>query len=203
MIEKLKELYKELYEDMQINIKIRQGLDEGKIKKFDDNLLYEMSFYDFYDLPMLVILLRSNIKLVNLKEVSKGLLCFLEKRGKINLLESRNRDYYLIELSIDNKKYIYDVSTKLVYDKDYYYKINSDVSYNIIYSKEEFKDDFQDTTSFIKFAKMSEVRTKLVSQLIRDYKRGYSDTVASEITLNNYYKKEIDSKYLKLVKNED
>ena len=40
MIEKLKELYKELYEDMQINIKIRQGLDEGKIKKFDDNLLY-------------------------------------------------------------------------------------------------------------------------------------------------------------------
>ena len=88
-------------------------------------------------------------------------------------------------------------------DKDYYYKINSDVSYNIIYSKEEFKDDFQDTTSFIKFAKMSEVRTKLVSQLIRDYKRGYSDTVASEITLNNYYKKEIDSKYLKLVKNED
>ena len=32
MIEKIKELYKELYEDMQINIKIRQGLDEGKIK---------------------------------------------------------------------------------------------------------------------------------------------------------------------------
>ena len=159
MIEKLKELYKELYEDMQINIKIRQGLDEGKIKKFDDNLLYAMSFYDFYDLPMLVILLRSNIKLGNLKEVSKGLLCFLEKRGKINLLESRNRDYYLIELSIDNKKYIYDVSTKLVYDKDYYYKINSDVSYNIISFKEEFKDNFQDTTSFIKFAKMSEVRT--------------------------------------------
>ena len=141
MIEKLKELYKELYEDMQINIKIRQGLDEGKIKKFDDNLLYEMSFYDFYDLPMLVILLRSNIKLGNLKEVSKGLLCFLEKRGKINLLESRNRDYYLIELSIDNKKYIYDVSTKLVYDKDYYYKINSDVSYNIIYSKQITKED--------------------------------------------------------------
>ena len=203
MIEKLKELYKELHEDMQINIKIRQGLDEGKIKKFDDNLLYEMSFYDFYDLPMLVVLLRSNIKLVNLKEVSKGLLCFLEKRGKINLLESRNRDYYLIELSIDNKKYIYDVSTKLVYDKYYYYKINIDVSYNVIYSKEEFKDDFQDTTSFIKFAKMSDARTKLVSQLIRDYKKGYSDTVASEITLNNYYKKEIDSKYLKLVKNED
>ena len=50
---------------------------------------------------------------------------------------------------------------------------------------------------------MSEARTKLVSQLIRDYKKGYSDTVASEITLNNYYKKEIDSKYLKLVKNED
>ena len=203
MIEKLKELYKELHEDMQINIKIRQGLDEGKIKKFDDNLLYEMSFYDFYDLPMLVVLLRSNIKLVNLKEVSKGLLCFLEKRGKINLLESRNRDYYLIELSIDNKKYIYDVSTKLVYDKYYYYKINIDVSYNVIYSKEEFKDDFQDTTSFIKFAKMSDARTKLVSQLIRDYKKGYSDTVASEITLNNYYKKEIDSIYLKLVKIED
>ena len=99
---------RKLYEDMKTNIKIKKGFNEGKINKYDDTLLDKIKPYDFYDVPILFYLLNPSLS-NNIHEISLELARFLTDMGIVYLLKFPNIDYYLIEVTIDNKKYIYDI----------------------------------------------------------------------------------------------
>ena len=77
---------KKLWEDMKTNIKIRKGINEGKITKYDANLLDKIKPYDYYNVPMLVYLL--NLSLGNYShEMSLELASILVKENPVFLLK--------------------------------------------------------------------------------------------------------------------
>lgn len=197
MIEEIKKLY----EDMKLNIKIRNGLKEGKIRKYDNSLLESMKDYDYYNLPMVVGLLNRDFKGIDLRNISLEFVKFLMPRGNINLLESRNQDYYLIELTIGNKKYIYDVLTKLVYDETYYYEINADIKRVRVVFDEEIISEWQKNEYLMVVASSTPVRANLVESVLEDYKNGYSSTIKTKIALNDYVEDVVNKQVLSIVKN--
>ena len=127
---------RKLYEDMKTNIKIKKGFNEGKITKYDDTLLDKIKPYDFYDVPILFYLLNSSFS-NNIHEISLELARFLIDNGIVYLLKFPNIDYYLIEVTIDNKKYIYDIASMLVYEENSYFNIYPNIDYEkILFTKE-------------------------------------------------------------------
>ena len=114
---------KKLWEDMKTNIKIRKEISEGKITKYDATLLNKIKPYDYYNVPMLVYLLNPSLGNYS-HEMSLELASILVKENPVFLLKVPYLDYYLIEVTINDNKYIYDISKGLVYNKEYYFYLN-------------------------------------------------------------------------------
>lgn len=176
---------RKLYEDMKTNIKIKKGLNEGKITKYDDTLLDKIKPYDFYDVPILFYLLNSSFS-NNIHEISLELARFLIDNGIVYLLKFPNIDYYLIEVTIDNKKYIYDIASMLVYEENSYFNIYLNIDYEKILFTKEIASNLVSNDFLIQVAEPVDTRDNLISSIITDYKRGITGSIKTFTILEKY-----------------
>lgn len=176
---------RKLYEDMKTNIKIKKGLNEGKITKYDDTLLDKIKPYDFYDVPILFYLLNSSFS-NNIHEISLELARFLIDNGIVYLLKFPNIDYYLIEVTIDNKKYIYDIASMLVYEENSYFNIYPNIDYEKILFTKEIASNLVSNDFLTQVANPVDTRDNLISSIITDYKRGITGSIKTFTILEKY-----------------
>lgn len=176
---------RKLYEDMKTNIKIKKGFNEGKITKYDDTLLDKIKPYDFYDVPILFYLLNPSLS-NNIHEISLELARFLTDNGIVYLLKFPNIDYYLIEVTIDNKKYIYDIASMLVYEENSYFNIYPNFDYEKILFTKEIASNLVSNDFLIQVAEPVDTRDNLISNIITDYKRGITGSIKTFTILEKY-----------------
>lgn len=176
---------RKLYEDMKTNIKIKKGLNEGKITKYDDTLLDKIKPYDFYDVPILFYLLNSSFS-NNIHEISLELARFLIDNGIVYLLKFPNIDYYLIEVTIDNKKYIYDIASMLVYEENSYFNIYPNIDYEKILFTKEIASNLVSNDFLTQVAEPVDTRDNLISSIIADYKCGITGSIKTLTILEKY-----------------
>lgn len=176
---------RKLYEDMKTNIKIKKGLNEGKITKYDDTLLDKIKPYDFYDVPILFYLLNSSFS-NNIHEISLELARFLIDNGIVYLLKFPNIDYYLIEVTIDNKKYIYDIASMLVYEENSYFNIYPNIDYEKILFTKEIASNLVSNDFLTQVVEPVDTRDNLISSIITDYKRGITGSIKTFTILEKY-----------------
>ena len=176
---------RKLYEDMKTNIKIKKGLNEGKITKYDDTLLDKIKPYDFYDVPILFYLLNSSFS-NNIHEISLELARFLTDNGIVYLLKFPNIDYYLIEVTINNKKYIYDIVSMLIYEENSYFNIYPNFDYEKILFTKEIASNLVSNDFLIQVAEPVDTRDNLISNIITDYKRGITGSIKTFTILEKY-----------------
>ena len=176
---------RKLYEDMKTNIKIKKGLNEGKITKYDDTLLDKIKPYDFYDVPILFYLLNPSLS-NNIHEISLELARFLTDNGIVYLLKFPNIDYYLIEVTIDNKKYIYDIVSMLIYEENSYFNIYPNFDYEKILFTKEIASNLVSNDFLIQVAEPVDTRDNLISNIITDYKRGITGSIKTFTILEKY-----------------
>lgn len=176
---------RKLYEDMKTNIKIKKGLNEGKITKYDDTLLDKIKPYDFYDVPILFYLLNSSFS-NNIHEISLELARFLTDMGIVYLLKFPNIDYYLIEVTINNKKYIYDIVSMLIYEENSYFNIYPNIDYEKILFTKEIASNLVSNDFLIQVAEPVDTRDNLISNIITDYKRGITGSIKTFTILEKY-----------------
>ena len=176
---------RKLYEDMKTNIKIKKGLNEGKITKYDDTLLDKIKPYDFYDVPILFYLLNPSLS-NNIHEISLELARFLTDMGIVYLLKFPNIDYYLIEVTIDNKKYIYDIVSMLIYEENSYFNIYPRIDYEKILFTKEIASNLVSNDFLIQVAEPVDTRDNLISNIITDYKRGITGSIKTFTILEKY-----------------
>lgn len=176
---------RKLYEDMKTNIKIKKGLNEGKITKYDDTLLDKIKPYDFYDVPILFYLLNPSLS-NNIHEISLELARFLIDNGVVYLLKFPNIDYYLIEVTIDNKKYIYDIASMLVYEENSYFNIYPNIDYEKILFTKEIASNLVSNDFLIQVVEPVDTRDNLISSIITDYKRGITGSIKTLTILEKY-----------------
>lgn len=176
---------RKLYEDMKTNIKIKKGLNEGKITKYDDTLLDKIKPYDFYDVPILFYLLNPSLS-NNIHEISLELARFLIDNGVVYLLKFPNIDYYLIEVTIDNKKYIYDIASMLVYEENSYFNIYPNIDYEKILFTKEIASNLVSNDFLTQVVEPVDTRDNLISSIITDYKRGITGSIKTFTILEKY-----------------
>lgn len=176
---------RKLYEDMKTNIKIKKGFNEGKITKYDDTLLDKIKPYDFYDVPILFYLLNSSFS-NNIHEISLELARFLIDNGIVYLLKFPNIDYYLIEVTIDNKKYIYDIASMLVYEENSYFNIYPNIDYEKILFTKEIASNLVSNDFLTQVVEHVDTRDNLISSIITDYKRGITGSIKTFTILEKY-----------------
>lgn len=176
---------RKLYEDMKTNIKIKKGLNEGKITKYDDTLLDKIKPYDFYDVPILFYLLNSSFS-NNIHEISLELARFLIDNGVVYLLKFPNIDYYLIEVTIDNTKYIYDIASMLVYEENSYFNIYPNIDYEKILFTKEIASNLVSNDFLTQVVEPVDTRDNLISSIIADYKRGITGSIKTFTILEKY-----------------
>ena len=176
---------RKLYEDMKTNIKIKKGFNEGKITKYDDTLLDKIKPYDFYDVPILFYLLNPSLS-NNIHEISLELARFLTDMGIVYLLKFPNIDYYLIEVTINNKKYIYDIVSMLIYEENSYFNIYPNIDYEKILFTKEIASNLVSNDFLIQVAEPVDTRDNLISNIITDYKRGITGSIKTFTILEKY-----------------
>ena len=194
MIEEIKRLY----EDLKIRIKTNKEIKEGNVQKYDAMLLRRMVDFDYYNIPMIYSLFNPGFKEIRLKDISLGLARFLKEKGSVSLVRSRANDYYLLELKVKDKTYIYDVLTKLVYNKDTYYEINSDIPYAKLVTSEELDKILENDTYLIRKAEETEARKALIESSINDYQNGDESSFRTNEALNTYVKEVVTLELTKL-----
>lgn len=176
---------RKLYEDMKTNIKIKKSFNEGKITKYDDTLLDKIKPYDFYDVPILFYLLNSSFS-NNIHEISLELARFLIDNGVVYLLKFPNIDYYLIEVTIDNTKYIYDIASMLVYEENSYFNIYPNIDYEKILFTKEIASNLVSNDFLTQVVEPVDTRDNLISSIIADYKRGITGSIKTFTILEKY-----------------
>ena len=176
---------RKLYEDMKTNIKIKKGFNEGKITKYDDTLLDKIKPYDFYDVPILFYLLNPSLS-NNIHEISLELARFLTDNGIVYLLKFPNIDYYLIEVTIDNKKYIYDIVSMLIYEENSYFNIYPRIDYENILFTLDLASNFVSNDLLTQVANPVDTRDNLISSIITDYKRGITCSIKTITILEKH-----------------
>lgn len=176
---------RKLYEDMKTNIKIKKGFNEGKITKYDDTLLDKIKPYDFYDVPILFYLLNPSLS-NNIHEISLELARFLTDKGIVYLLKFPSIDYYLIEVTIDNKKYIYDIVSMLIYEENSYFNIYPRIDYEKILFTKEIASNLVSNDFLTQVANPVDTRDNLISSIITDYKRGITCSIKTITILEKH-----------------
>ena len=194
MIEEIKRLY----EDLKIRIKTNKEIKEGNVQKYDDILLKRMIDFDYYNIPMIYSLFNPGFKEIRLKDISLGLARFLKEKGSVSLVRSRANDYYLLELKVGDKTYIYDVLTKLVYNKDTYYEINSDIPYVKLVTSEELDKILENDMYLMRKAEETEARKALIESSINDYQNGNESSFRTNEALNTYVREVVTLELTKL-----
>ena len=194
MIEEIKRLY----EDLKIRIKTNKEIKEGNVQKYDDILLKRMIDFDYYNIPMIYSLFNPGFKKIGLKDISLGLARFLKEKGSVSLVRSRSNDYYLLELKVGDKTYIYDVLTKLVYNKDTYYEINSDIPYVKLVTSEELDKILENDMYLMRKAEETEARKALIESSINDYQNGNESSFRTNEALNTYVREVVTLELTKL-----
>lgn len=194
MIEEIKRLY----EDLKIRIKTNKEIKEGNVQKYDDILLKRMIDFDYYNIPMIYSLFNPGFKEIRLKDISLGLARFLKEKGSVSLVRSRSNDYYLLELKVRDKTYIYDVLTKLVYNKDTYYEINSDIPYVKLVTSEELDKILENDMYLMRKAEETEARKALIESSINDYQNGNESSFRTNEALNTYVREVVTLELTKL-----
>lgn len=176
---------RKLYEDMKTNIKIKKGFNEGKITKYDDTLLDKIKPYDFYDVPILFYLLNPSLS-NNIHEISLELARFLTDMGIVYLLKFPNIDYYLIEVTIDSKKYIYDIVSMLIYEENSYFNIYPRIDYEKILFTKEIASNLVSNDFLTQVANPVDTRDNLINSIITDYKRGITCSIKTITILEKH-----------------
>lgn len=170
---------------MKTNIKIKKGFNEGKITKYDDTLLDKIKPYDFYDVPILFYLLNPSLS-NNIHEISLELARFLTDMGIVYLLKFPNIDYYLIEVTIDNKKYIYDIVSMLIYEENSYFNIYPRIDYEKILFTKEIASNLVSNDFLTQVANPVDTRDNLISSIITDYKHGITCSIKTITILEKH-----------------
>lgn len=192
---------KEEYMALKLKLKELKGIKEGKIKKYDDNLLKEMSYYNYFNTPLVLCLLNKQFNSINLRMQSVGLAKILINKGHLNLLRTPKKNYYLLEVTIDDKKYIYDVLTNLVYDYDTYLEVNPDLSLKVDVDNDYILDYIRINDLVVIPNNSSKVRETLVNSTINDYKKGRSWSLKTCKALNDYVDEVVNKEVLHIIKN--
>ena len=106
--------------------------------------------------------------------------------GIVYLLKFPNIDYYLIEVTIDNKKYIYDIASMLVYEENSYFNIYPNFDYEKILFTKEIASNLVSNDFLIQVAEPVDTRDNLISNIITDYKRGITGSIKTFTILEKY-----------------
>lgn len=191
---------KKLWEDIKTNIKIRKGINEGKITKYDATLLDKIKPYDYYNVPMLVYLLNPSLGNYS-HEMSLGLASILVKENPVFLLKIPYLDYYLIEVTIDNIKYIYDISKGLVYNEEYYFYLNPNSDYEKIIFTKEIATNLVSNDFLMPVEKPNKIRNNLIAIVLDDYENGVYNSIKMLLTLDKYLKEKEEQIKLERIKN--
>lgn len=191
---------KKLWEDMKTNIKIRKGITEGKITKYDATLLYKIKPYDYYNVPMLVYLLNPSLGNYS-HEMSLGLASILVKENPVFLLKVPYLDYYLIEVTINNNKYIYDISKGLVYNEEYYFYLNPNSDYEKIIFTKEIATNLVSNDFLMPVENPNKIRNNLIAIVLDDYENGVYNSIKMLLTLDKYLKEKEEQIKLERIKN--
>lgn len=191
---------KKLWEDMKTNIKIKKGISEGKITKYDATLLDKIKPYDYYNVPMLVYLLNPSLGNYS-HEISLVLASILANETSVFLLKVPYLDYYLIEVTINNKKYIYDISKGLVYNEEYYFYLNPNSNYEKIIFTKDIATNLVSNDFLMPVENSSKIRNNLVAIVLEDYKNGVYSSVKMLLTLDKYLKAKEERIKLERIKN--
>lgn len=191
---------KKLWEDMKTNIKIRKGINEGKITKYDANLLDKIKPYDYYNVPMLVYLLNPSLGNYS-HEMSLELASILVKENPVFLLKVPYLDYYLIEVTINNNKYIYDISKGLVYNEEYYFYLNPNSDYEKIIFTKEIATNLVSNDFLMPVENPNKIRNNLIAIVLDDYENGVYNSIKMLLTLDKYLKEKEEQIKLERIKN--
>lgn len=191
---------KKLWEDMKTNIKIRKGINEGKITKYDATLLDKIKSYDYYNVPMLVYLLNPSLGNYS-HEMSLGLASILVKENPVFLLKVPYLDYYLIEVTINNNKYIYDISKGLVYNEEYYFYLNPNSDYEKIIFTKEIATNLVSNDFLMPVENPNKIRNNLIAIVLDDYENGVYNSIKMLLTLDKYLKEKEEQIKLERIKN--
>ena len=191
---------KKLWEDMKTNIKIRKGINEGKITKYDATLLDKIKPYDYYNVPMLVYLLNPSLGNYS-HEMSLGLASILVKENPVFLLKLPHLDYYLIEVTINNKKCIYDINKGLVYDEKYYFSLNPNSDYEKIIFTKEIATNLVSNDFLMPVENPNKIRNNLIAIVLDDYENGVYNSIKMLLTLDKYLKEKEEQIKLERIKN--
>ena len=191
---------KKLWEDMKTNIKIRKGISEGKITKYDATLLDKIKPYDYYNVPMLVYLLIPSLGNYS-HEMSLELASILVKENPVFLLKVPYLDYYLIEVTINNNKYIYDISKGLVNNKEYYFYLNPNSDYEKIIFTKEIATNLVSNDFLMPVENPNKIRNNLIAMVLDDYENGVYNSIKMLLTLDKYLKEKEEQIKLERIKN--
>lgn len=191
---------KKLWEDIKTNIKIRKGINEGKITKYDATLLDKIKPYDYYNVPMLVYLLNPSLGNYS-HEMSLGLASILVKENPVFLLKVPYLDYYLIEVTINNNKYIYDISKGLVYNEEYYFSLNPNSDYEKIIFTKEIATNLVSNDFLMPVENPNKIRNNLIAIVLDDYENGVYNSIKMLLTLDKYLKEKEEQIKLERIKN--
>lgn len=159
-----------MYEKMQEKASLKKAFKERKVKKFDDDFLEELAFYDYGRFPLLTYILCHRLLSRYHNEIILVLANFLLAKGQVNLLKEKYSGYSLLELITDDKKYIYDIGKKLVFDEDYYFAINSGVEFKKTIFTSEIFSTFSYSTSLVQVIDSNSTRDELLESMLADYK---------------------------------
>ena len=159
-----------MYEKRQEKASLKKAFKEGKVKKFDDDFLEELAFYDYGRFPLLTYILCHKLLGRYHNEITLVLANFLLAKGQVNLLKEKNSGYSILELITDDKKYIYDIGKKLVFDEDYYFTINSGVEFKKTIFTNEIFSTFPYSTFLVQVIDSNNTRDELLESMLADYK---------------------------------
>lgn len=176
-----------------------KAFKEGKITKFDDTLLEELTNYDYGHFPLLTYILCHKLLDKYHNEITLVLANFLLTKGQVNLLKEKYSDYSILELITDDKKYIYDIDKKLVFDEDYYFAINSDVEFKKALFTNEIYGTYHYSNSLVQVIDSNDTRDELLNCMLDDYKNNIDispetnalyEKIASETKGHRKFKRE-------------
>lgn len=157
-------------EKIKKNVAIRKAFKEGKVRKYDDVFLEELTHYDYGRFPLLAYVLCPELFESNHYEIVVILASLLLSKGQVNLLKQTKSGYPVLELIDGNKKYVYDLAKKLVFTEIYYFVINPGINYEKTMFINDGTYDFLYNKMLVQVIDSDDARNELIASMLSDYK---------------------------------
>ena len=157
-------------EKIKKNVAIRKAFNEGKVRKYVDVFLEELTHYDYGRFPLLAYVLCTELFESNHYEIVLILASLLLSKGQVNLLKQARSGYPVLELIDGNKKYVYDLAKKLVFTEIYYFVINPGINYERTMFINDGTYDFLYNKMLVQVIDSDDARNELIASMLSDYK---------------------------------